>query len=36
MNVDKMTIKFREAIQAADTLAHDNHNPVIEIGRAHV
>ena len=30
MNVDKMTIKFREAIQAADTLAHDNHNPVIE------
>ncbi len=30
MNVDTRTIKFREAIQAADTLAHDNHNPVIE------
>jgi ATP-dependent Clp protease ATP-binding subunit ClpB len=30
MNIDKMTIKLREAIQAADTLAHANGNPVIE------
>ena len=31
MNIDKMTIKLREAIQAADSLAHEYKNPVIEV-----
>ena len=30
MNIDKMTVKLREAIQGADSLAHEYHNSVIE------
>jgi ATP-dependent Clp protease ATP-binding subunit ClpB len=30
MNIDKMTVKLREALQAASTLAHEYHNPMIQ------
>lgn len=30
MNIDRMTVKLREALQAADSLAHEYHNPLIE------
>ncbi|MHC1691881.1 MAG: ATP-dependent chaperone ClpB [Sphaerochaetaceae bacterium] len=30
MNMEKMTIKVREAIQEADSLAHGHHSPMIE------
>jgi ATP-dependent Clp protease ATP-binding subunit ClpB len=30
MNIDKMTIKLREALQSASTLAHEYRNPLIE------
>ena len=30
MNIDKMTIKLREAIQSADSLTHEYHNPTID------
>ncbi|HLW22243.1 MAG TPA: ATP-dependent chaperone ClpB [Sphaerochaetaceae bacterium] len=31
MNIEKMTIKLREAIQASSSLAHEYKNPVIEV-----